>query len=61
MERVHYCLGAYLARMELRVVLELLTTRLPGLRLVPDEQIIYSSNLTLRGPSRLMVTASADA
>ncbi|RSM59924.1 hypothetical protein DMH04_55025 [Kibdelosporangium aridum] len=34
-----YCLGAHLARIELRVVLELPTTRRPELRLALDEQI----------------------
>jgi cytochrome P450 len=29
---IHYCFGAPLARMEVRIVLELLTSRVPGLR-----------------------------
>ena len=53
---VHYCLGAHLARMELRVVLELLTTRLPGLRLVPDQELRYASSLAMRGLEHLMAT-----
>lgn len=55
---LHYCLGAYLARMELRVVLEVLTTRLPGLSLVPDQPITYTSDLTLRGLDHLLATAT---
>ncbi len=35
---IHYCLGAPLARLELRVILEELTRRLPSLRLVPDQR-----------------------
>ncbi len=31
----HFCLGAPLARLEIRVVLEMLSARLPGLRLDP--------------------------
>jgi cytochrome P450 len=56
---MHYCLGAYLARMELRVVLDLLTTRLPGLNLVPDQEIIHSANMTLRGLNHLMAAVPA--
>ncbi len=33
----HFCLGAPLARLESRVVLEELTAALPGLRLVPGQ------------------------
>lgn len=57
---LHYCLGAYLARMELRVVLDLLTTRLPGLRPMPGQEITHSSNFTLRGLDHLLATVSAD-
>jgi cytochrome P450 len=53
---VHYCLGAHLARVELRVVLEQLTTRLPGLRLVPDQELRYTSSLSMRGLDHLMAT-----
>jgi cytochrome P450 len=57
---LHFCLGAYLARLQLRVALELLTTQLPGLRLVPDQEITHSSNITLRGLDHLLATVSAD-
>ncbi len=34
---IHYCLGAALARLEAKVVLECLASRLPNLRLVPEQ------------------------
>lgn len=54
---VHHCLGAQLARMELRVVLESLLRRLPGLRLaVPVEQISWRTNRLIRGVDALPVS-----
>jgi cytochrome P450 len=52
---VHFCLGASLARLEARVVLEELLTRVPTLRLVPDQEIAHFPNITFRGPERLQV------
>lgn len=51
----HYCVGAPLARLEARVVLELLIERLPNPRLVAGESVPYLPNLIHRGPQRLMV------
>ncbi len=53
---MHYCLGAHLARLEIRIALELLTSRLPGLLLAPDREITYHANVALRGPEHLMAT-----
>lgn len=54
---VHHCLGAQLARMELRVVLESLLRRLPGLRLaVPVDQISWRTNRLIRGVDALPVS-----
>ncbi|MGW1606694.1 hypothetical protein ACWCQV_38220, partial [Streptomyces eurythermus] len=55
--RIHYCMGAPLARLEIQVVLEVLTRRLPGLRLaVPAADVRWQPGLLLRVPERLPVT-----
>lgn len=51
----HYCLGAPLARLEIRIVLELLTERTPNMELVPGQTIEYSPNALFRGPKALLV------
>lgn len=54
---VHHCLGAQLARMELRIVLETLIRRLPGLRLaVPVDQMSWRTERLIRGVAALPVT-----
>jgi len=52
---VHYCLGAKLARLEARVVLEVLAERIPSLALVEDQELAWSPNITFRGPRELRV------
>lgn len=53
---IHHCLGAQLARVELRVVLETLVTRLPGLRLaVPADQLAWRTERLIRGVAALPV------
>jgi cytochrome P450 len=51
----HLCLGAPLARLEARVVFEELARRRPGLRLVPDQQLVFHPNIAFRGPTTLRV------
>ncbi|ACV07226.1 cytochrome P450/oxidoreductase [Kytococcus sedentarius] len=52
---VHQCLGKNLARMEMQVFLEELTTRLPHLELDPDQEFSYVPNTSFRGPEHLWV------
>jgi cytochrome P450 len=50
---IHFCLGAPLARMEVRIVLELLTAAAPDLELVGDQRLDFPPNVSFRGPSQL--------
>ncbi|MQA13629.1 MAG: cytochrome P450 [Pseudonocardiaceae bacterium] len=50
---IHFCLGAPLARMEVRIVLELLTRLAPDLELVPDQVFTFPPNISFRGPQQL--------
>jgi cytochrome P450 len=50
----HLCLGAPLARLQARVVLEEVSSRLPALRLVPGSHE-FAPNVSFRGPLALPV------
>ncbi|MGW5523066.1 cytochrome P450 [Gordonia sp. NPDC003950] len=52
---VHHCLGQALARMEMTVMLEETTARLPHLRLVEPQRWTYSPNTSFRGPETVLV------
>lgn len=64
----HFCIGAHLARAELRTTLDLMIERLPGLRLAEPETVVFRGALQ-RGPAKLTVafeqrraaTASGDS
>ncbi len=51
----HMCLGMHLARMETRVLLERIFTRLPNLRLDPDAEPTHISGMVFRAPTGLPV------
>jgi cytochrome P450 len=52
---VHNCLGAPLARLEARVVLDEVSRRLPALRLAGNTALEFPSNISMRGPQSLQV------
>jgi hypothetical protein len=51
----HTCMGNHLAKMEIVVMLEELTRRLPHLKLAADQHIEYSPNTSQRGPEQVHV------
>lgn len=52
----HMCMGAPLARMEMKVLLEELTRRLPNLALVENQAWTYPRTVSHRGLQHLLVT-----
>jgi cytochrome P450 len=52
---IHFCLGAPLARMESRLAIEGLLTRLPDLRLAPSNDFKHIGSPSFRGLRRLDV------
>ncbi|GGV75229.1 cytochrome P450 [Streptomyces gelaticus] len=53
----HYCLGAWLARLELQLALHRIAARFPGLRMAePAEAVEWHLGTTSRSPRRIAVT-----
>ena len=52
---IHFCPGSSLAKMQLQLVIQELTARVPTLRLVPDQTIDYARNISFRAPSAILV------
>lgn len=55
----HMCLGAPLARLEMRVVIEELVKAFPDMRLARDQKIDWIPTITFRGPVSLEVELTA--
>jgi len=51
----HYCLGAFLARLEARVVFQEVSLRLPSLRLSAGQEVRFLPNTFFRAPLSLLV------
>ncbi|WP_323763965.1 cytochrome P450 [Marinovum sp.] len=52
---IHFCMGAPLAKLELKLVLELLSQAFPNMTLVPDTDPHWQRTILVRGPGRLLV------
>ena len=57
---VHYCLGAALARLEMRIALTTMTQRYPDFRVL-DDPVRWRDNIALRGPNALHVRFGREA
>jgi cytochrome P450 len=55
----HFCIGAPLARAELRVSLEEMTKRVKSVRLAPDLKLVYEPSFILRGLEELVIEIEA--
>ena len=52
----HFCMGAPLARLQMRIVLEELTRRIPQMKLVEEQSYPSAPTLILRGPEKVLVS-----
>jgi cytochrome P450 len=53
---VHFCSGAPLARLEMKIVLENLVAKVPNMNIVPGQKFEFTPNIAMRGPNSLLVT-----
>lgn len=51
----HFCLGAPLARLEMKIILERLTQRIPTMRLKSEQSLDPIKTVQFRGPLKLLV------
>lgn len=51
----HFCSGAPLARLEMKIILERLTQRIPGMRLKTEQNFEPIKTVQFRGPLKLLV------
>lgn len=56
-----YCIGAALAKMEIRLVLEELTRHYPSLRLEPGQDLLPVPNFMLRTYQEMVLTIDESA
>lgn len=52
---IHYCVGAPLARLEMTILFEEMAKAMPSLRLLPNQSLNYTRNISFRGPLQLQV------
>ena len=52
---IHFCLGAPLARLEMKIVLEEFTKRFPKAHLVPNQSLTHFHTFVFRAPEALLV------
>lgn len=52
---IHFCMGAALAKLELKLVLEALSQAFPKMTLVPDTDPEWQRTVLVRGPGRVLV------
>ncbi|MGB9036853.1 MAG: cytochrome P450, partial [Paeniglutamicibacter sp.] len=53
---IHYCLGNMLAKLQAKIALEELTSRIPSLELIDGEGIEFRKNLSFRVPEYVNVS-----
>ncbi|HVU71416.1 MAG TPA: cytochrome P450 [Mycobacteriales bacterium] len=56
---VHFCIGAPLARLEMKIAVELLAERVPELRLVRDQDYEITPNIVFRSMKQLLAETGA--